>query len=56
MMPLFERLKEMVFRNTNRARKNGFFSEVTLEELEKLQNEGVKYNVPVTGNDNKMEE
>lgn len=56
MKSLFERLKEMLFKNTKHKRE-GFFDGATQEECEQIQKNGVSYIQYEPCDDiNKMEE
>lgn len=55
MKPLFERLKEMVFKNTERTKPKNFFSQASPEELMQLKN-STTLSKPPMPNENKIAE
>lgn len=46
MKPLFQQLKEMIFKSTNRLWGKGFFRGGSEEEQMQLNKEGITYNLP----------
>lgn len=46
MDPLFQRLKEMIFKNTTKHREKGFFHGGNENELHQLKENGIAYKSP----------
>lgn len=56
MIPLFRRLKEVLFKHTDRLPKKGFFQGITQSEQEQLKNNGITYIPPQANNVTETEE